>query len=135
MFETKQIKLELIMRENQKNYKPKVMYSKKTRKRIETLLSQLCDQFMIRRNYAKTFNGFKSRLLTKNASLPVVQLISFKQGKKINNLKAVIAKIHYGLINAIRKAYKQSRDTCFLEVMFSKKDGVNPVICLNCLDK
>ena len=91
MFETKQIKLELPMRENQKNCKPQSYVFKKTRKRIETLLSQLCDQFMIRRNYAKTFNGFKSRLLTKIASLTVVQFINFKQGKKINNLKTVIA--------------------------------------------
>ena len=30
------------------------------RKRIETIFSQLCDQFMIRRNYAKTFDGFKT---------------------------------------------------------------------------
>jgi len=28
---------------------------KKKKKRIETLFSQLCSQFMIRRNYAKTF--------------------------------------------------------------------------------
>jgi len=28
---------------------------RKTRKRIETLFSQLCDQFLIRRNYAKSF--------------------------------------------------------------------------------
>jgi len=34
---------------------------RKSRKRIETLFSQLCDQFMIRRNYAKSFQGFKTR--------------------------------------------------------------------------
>jgi hypothetical protein len=35
----------------------------KLQKRIETLFSQLCDQFMIRRNYAKSFGGYKTRKL------------------------------------------------------------------------
>jgi len=32
---------------------------RKSRKRIETLFSQLGDQFMIRRNYAKTLKALK----------------------------------------------------------------------------
>jgi hypothetical protein len=51
------------------------MYSKKKRKRIATLFSQLCDQFMIRRNYAKTFSGFKTRIISKITSLTVIQYI------------------------------------------------------------
>lgn len=91
LFETRQIKLETPMRENQNNFKPQSHVFKKTRKRIETLFSQLCDQFSIRRNYAKSFDGFKSRLLTKITALTVIQLINLQQGKKINNLKTVIA--------------------------------------------
>ena len=91
MFETRSIKLETPMRVNQMNYKPQTYIFRKSRKRIETLLSQLCDQFMIRRNYAKSFAGFKTRLLTKITSLTVIQVINLKQGKKINNLKTVIA--------------------------------------------
>lgn len=34
-------------------------------KKIETLFSQLCDQFMIRRNYAKSFDGFRTRIIAK----------------------------------------------------------------------
>lgn len=52
LFNTRAINLEVPMRENQKNYTPQAYVFKKSRKRIETLLSQLCDQFMIRRNYA-----------------------------------------------------------------------------------
>ncbi|NAW50038.1 transposase, partial [Elizabethkingia argentiflava] len=44
---------------------------RKPRKRIETLFSQLCDQFMIRRNYAKSFDGFKNRILSKIMALIV----------------------------------------------------------------
>ncbi|BAP32587.1 transposase family protein [Chryseobacterium sp. StRB126] len=50
---------------NQKAFKPQFYLFKKHRKRIETLFSQLCDQFMIRRNYVKTFEGFKTRVLAK----------------------------------------------------------------------
>ncbi|MDV3928806.1 IS982 family transposase, partial [Elizabethkingia anophelis] len=63
----------------------------KQRKRIETLFSQLCDQFMIRRNYAKSFEGFKTRLLAKITALTVVQFINKVYfNRNINNLKVSI---------------------------------------------
>ena len=90
MFESKRIKLQTPMRKNQAGYKPQSYIFKKIGKRIETLFSQLCDQFMIRRNYAKTFAGFKTRVISKIAALTVIQMINLKQGKKINNLKTSI---------------------------------------------
>ena len=63
----------------------------KSRKRIETLFSQLCDQFMIRRNYAKSFDGFKTRIMSKISALTVIQYINkFTFGRTINNLKVNI---------------------------------------------
>ena len=62
------------MRNNQKNYKRQPYIFRK--KRIETLFSQLCDQFMIRRNYAKSFEGFKTRVLSKITALTVIQYIN-----------------------------------------------------------
>lgn len=70
------------MRKNQKGYKPQACIFRKSRKRIETLFSQLCDQFMIRRNYAKSFDGFKNRILSKIMALTFIQLIN-KLNKKI----------------------------------------------------
>ena len=55
LFQTVNVKLETPMRINQKQYKPQPYIFRKSRKRIETLFSQLCEQFMIRRNYAKSF--------------------------------------------------------------------------------
>ncbi len=55
-FETNNIQLSVPMRKNQHNYKNQPYIFRKSRKRIETLFSQLCDQFMIRRNYAKSFD-------------------------------------------------------------------------------
>lgn len=51
LFETCNIKLDTPMRKNQENFKKQPYIFRKKRKRIETLFSQLCDQFMIRRNY------------------------------------------------------------------------------------
>jgi len=65
LFNEVKIELETPKRKNQVDYKPQYYQYKKYRKRIETLFSQLCDQFMIRRNYAKTFEGFKTRILAK----------------------------------------------------------------------
>jgi len=49
LFTEVNLKLETLKRANQKEYKPQFYAFKKYRKRIETLFSQLCDQFMIRR--------------------------------------------------------------------------------------
>jgi hypothetical protein len=76
------------MRNNQNNYKKQPYIFRKKRKRIETLFSQLCDQFMIRRNYAKSFHGFKTRILSKITALTTIQYINtFIFDRNINNIK------------------------------------------------
>lgn len=90
LFETKKIILEVPMRKNQENYTPQYYPFRKARKRIETLFSQLCDQFMIRRNYVKSFEGFKTRILTKLSSLTVIQYINHLNGRNINKIKVAI---------------------------------------------
>lgn len=91
LFSTCNIKLETPMRTNQKGYRQQPFALRKCRKRIETLFSQLCDQFMIRRNYAKTFGGFKTRILSKITALTMVQFINrFVFERNINNIKISI---------------------------------------------
>jgi len=91
LFETANIKLEVPMRKNQKGYQKQPFIFRKSRKRIETLFSQLYDQFMIRRNYAKSFQGFKTRILSKITALTVIQFINkFHFDRNINNLKISI---------------------------------------------
>jgi hypothetical protein len=86
------IRLETPMRNNKTGYREQPYIFNKTRKRIETLFSQLCDQFMIRRNYAKTFEGFKTRILSKITALTMEQYINkFIFGRNINNIKINIA--------------------------------------------
>ncbi|MCL6220988.1 IS982 family transposase [Zunongwangia pacifica] len=88
LFDEYNIKLSTPMRKNQYNYKQQPYVFRKSRKRIETLFSQLCDQFMIRRNYAKSFEGFKTRILSKITALTMIQYINqFIYNRNINNIK------------------------------------------------
>ncbi len=63
LFETAYIKLECPYRLNQKNRKPQFIPFAKARKRIETVFSQMCDQFMLGRNYAKETEGLFTRII------------------------------------------------------------------------
>ena len=90
LFATRKIKLETPMRRNQHHFKPFSPVLRKARKRIETLYSQLCDQFMIRRNYAKSFQGFATRILSKVTSLTMIQWLNKLNHLHINNIKTVI---------------------------------------------
>lgn len=91
LFETANIRLETPMRNNQANYKAFPKLFRKARKRLETLFSQLCDQFMIRRNYARKFDGFRTRILSKITALTAIQFINyFVLNRNINNIKHAI---------------------------------------------
>lgn len=91
LFTNAQIRLEVPMRHNQHDYQPQAPVFRRCRKRIETLFSQLCDQFMIRRNYAKSFDGFRTRVLAKILALTTIQLINKLNNRNINNLKIAVA--------------------------------------------
>lgn len=88
LFEERNIILDTPMRKNQQNYKEQASIFRKSRKRIETLFSQLCDQFQIRRNYTKSFQGLKARILSKITAFTVIQYINkFVYNRDINKVK------------------------------------------------
>jgi hypothetical protein len=92
LFETAGIELEVPLRSNQKEQKPKMWILKKVRKRIETVFSQLCDQFMIQRNYAKSFAGLKSRILAKVTGFTILQFLNkFIYNKPVSRVKHALA--------------------------------------------
>ncbi len=90
LFAHNQIKLETPLRRNQTNFKPFSPVLRKARKRIETLFSQLCDQFMIRRNYAKSFNGLATRVLSKVTALTIIQWLNQRNGRPLNHIKIAV---------------------------------------------
>ena len=92
LFSYANIKLSTPMKSNQHNYKKQPFLLRRARKRIETLFSQLCDQFMIRRNYAKSFDGFRTRILAKLTALTILQFINkFFNNKPVNHIKYALA--------------------------------------------
>ncbi|KAA6315642.1 hypothetical protein EZS27_033932 [termite gut metagenome] len=86
LFETAHIRLEVPYRTNQKDFKP----FRKLRKRVETVFSQLDDQFLLLRNYAKDVKGIFTRVLAKMASMTDLQYLN-----KINNRP--IGRVKYAL--------------------------------------
>ena len=87
LFEHSAISLCTPLKRNQTTEKPLPAVYRKARKRIETLFSQLCDQFMIRRNYAKSFAGLATRVVAKITALTIIQLHNKNLGRNINRLK------------------------------------------------
>ena len=87
LFDVANITLEVPYRLNQKNWRPPTWAYKKFRKRIETLFSQLNDQFMMIRNYAKQPLGLFTRTAAKVAALTVLQYVNFVAHREIGQVK------------------------------------------------
>ena len=87
LFETAHIRLECPYRLNQKNWRPTFIPLAKARKRIETLFSQLTDQFLVIRNYAKITNGLFARIIGKISALTILQYVNFINNKPIGRVK------------------------------------------------
>lgn len=92
IWDNSRVCLEVPTRSNQKE-KRKVPYIfRKIRKRIETVFSQLCDQFMIQRNYAKSFIGYKVRILGKVTGFTILQYINkYITGRPVGRIKYALA--------------------------------------------
>jgi hypothetical protein len=91
LFHTAKIELQTPNRANQHQQTLFPYVFKKCRKRIETQFSQLCDQFMIKRNYAKTHLGLATRILSKIAAFTSLQYINFTSAIPINKIKHALA--------------------------------------------
>ena len=87
LFETAHIRLECPYRLNQKDWKSTSIPFAKARKRIETIFSQLTDQFLVIRNYAKITNGLFARIIGKISTLTILQYVNFINDKPIGRIK------------------------------------------------
>jgi len=88
LFEEHRLLLNTPMRANQRKFRKHPAVFRRVRKRIETIFSQLCDQFLIRRNYAKTFSGFSTRILSKITAFTLLQYINkFITNRPLNHVK------------------------------------------------
>jgi len=57
------------------------------RKRIETFFSQFADQFGIKRNFTKSFEGFYSRIVAKITSMTFLQYVNYLNDNPIGQIK------------------------------------------------
>ena len=96
LFETANIRLEVPYRCNQKEWKPTFPAFAKARKRIETLFSQLCDQFMIIRNYAKDTDGLFAGLSGRLAHLQSSNILTTK-------MKSLLAELNMRYFNSANR--------------------------------
>ena len=87
LFETANIKLECLYRLNQKDWKPTFAPFAKARKRVETLFSQLNDQFLVIRNYAKNTCDLFARIISKISAMTALQYVNYIKGKPIGRIK------------------------------------------------
>ena len=91
LFNSVRIDLKTPMRNNQHRKEQFEPIFRRFRKRIETLFAQLCDQFMLKRNYAKTVVGLSVRLLTKFTAITCLQYLNSRNNKPLNHLKYALA--------------------------------------------
>ena len=88
LFNYSRINLSVPMRKNQHNFVEFSRMKSKIRKRIETNISQLCGQFTINTNFAKTFQGLATRIVSKITSFTMIQYLNFFVFKRsMNKLK------------------------------------------------
>ncbi|MDR9364843.1 MAG: transposase, partial [Balneolaceae bacterium] len=85
------IEVQTPMRRNQIGYRRWPTVFKNARRRVETVFSQLSDQMMLKRNYAKTFHGLRARIITKVASVTFLQYLNKQNDRPINHIKHALA--------------------------------------------
>uniref|UniRef100_UPI0039A6CAD2 IS982 family transposase n=1 Tax=Ornithobacterium rhinotracheale TaxID=28251 RepID=UPI0039A6CAD2 len=88
LFNCSNINLSVPMRKNQHDFVAFPKVKSRIRKRIETNFSQLCGQFLMGINLAKTFQGFITRILSKITSFTMIQYLNFFVFKRdLNKIK------------------------------------------------
>ena len=91
LFTSVNIKLGTPKRTNQKNSRTWPWVFKSTRKRIEVVFAQLYGQMMLKRNFAKAFVGFMTRIMAKVAAVIILQYINHLNRRPINHIKHALA--------------------------------------------
>lgn len=91
LFKELELTMNVPYRRNQKDYVEYAYDKKIQRKTIEVCFSQFVDEFNIRRNYAKRFDGVFTRILTKVAAKTFKQFINLQNNRPINQTKHALA--------------------------------------------
>lgn len=87
LFTSANIILDVPYRERLRTKKEQWVVFERKRKRIETVFSQLDDQMMLIRNYAKQTEGIFTRTIAKVSALTILQYLNYTLNKAIGRTK------------------------------------------------
>lgn len=88
LFNQKDVKC--LIAATKKDYRPTNATLSSARKRIETVYSQLDDQFLLVRNYAKQMMSIFVRITAKISALNIIQYLNFINNKPIGRVKTAL---------------------------------------------
>lgn len=91
LFEELKLNVQVPYRRNQRDYRQYSVELKIKRKTIEVVFAQYCDEFRLRKNYAKRFEGLFVRLQTKITAKTFKQYWNVINGNPINQTKHALA--------------------------------------------
>lgn len=91
LFDEYKVKLKVPFRSNQHDYKKHPKRYKSKRQMIETFFSQMCDQFNLKRNYAKSYEGLLTRLASKLSSMSILHWINHLNERKLAHVKHALS--------------------------------------------
>jgi Transposase DDE domain len=87
LFDQGQISLYTPTRNNMEQTSKWKKWMGRLRKRIETVFSQQCDQFQIKRNYAKSFDGLFARITAKFCAYTLLQYTNYQANRPLGLVK------------------------------------------------
>ena len=91
LFEKFEVKLKVPFRSNQHDYKRHPKRYRRKRQMVETFFAQMTDQFSVKRNYAKSYEGLKARLSSKLSAMSLLNWINFQNGRKLSQIKHALS--------------------------------------------
>jgi IS5 family transposase len=91
LFEKFEVKLKVPFRINQHDYKRHPRRYRRKRQMVETFFAQMTDQFNVKRNYAKSYDGLQARLSSKLSAMSLLNWINFQNGRKLSQIKHALS--------------------------------------------
>jgi len=91
LFYNHEVKLTVLFRQNQHDYKKYPRKNKSKRQMVETVFAQLCDHLNLKKNYAKSYAGIAAILTSKLSGVSLLYFSYSKNGNKISKIKHALS--------------------------------------------
>lgn len=91
LFDKYNVRLRVLFRSNQHDYKKWPKKYKSKRQMVETFFAQMCDQMILKRNYTKSYTGLVTRLTSKLSSMSILYWINHLNGRKLAQIKHTLS--------------------------------------------